>query len=92
MKKVYLLIADYGSWDSHRTKPIKCFVNLDDALSYGERYKKTMWRANMLCKPVNNEGEKGFDVITLFDQAMWGKYHNWADFNNCVVEEMDLIE
>lgn len=100
MKKVYIVIIDYGSWDSYGIKINKVFLNKEDAEKYVNEltidynYKKSLIPIDIT---MNEDFDGDYDKEYENYIVKWREfkqqhldYQKFHEFNKCIIEEFEV--
>ena len=92
MKKIYLVITSYGSYDDYHTSNERAFHNPIDAEAYKSKIEGEMKRLQDIPNPADDIED--WDLITAEQEK---KVDDWEaetyiarDFNSCWVEELRI--
>ncbi len=101
MKKIFLLEAYFGQYDSHRTEVVKCFEDERDAKEYSEKYDRVVRKLSdfegeaweVVMSKNYGSGEDEEDYINCFHYKIWSKYnYRFNDYGGVKLHKMPLVE
>lgn len=96
-KEIHLVVASFGSHDSHYNKNIKAFTNKVEADAYCKKYNRIIKSLAEFLEEnkeyvYNSDSIDTDEVINSFQYSIWRKYNlKYDEFNEVEVEKLELI-